>query len=433
MSGRNWIDNVPSDWELVRFSKVYEFHRGLDIRKQDLSDHGLPVISYGQIHAKDNPGVQLLTDHIRYIPPELVKESQLDRSRLREGDIVFADTSEDLEGAGNMVRAADTDFVYAGYHTLIARPSKAFHHGYMAYQMISPSWRQQIQRAVQGVKVYSITQRIFGEVTLLRPPLADQQKIVESLECKTSEIDGLIEKLRREVELLEQYRRELIARTVTRGLDPDVPMRDSGIEWIGAIPAAWSLQSLKTMLRRTNIKNKPERRVLSVERAKGVVDRKTEGSPDNHNRLPEDLSGYLAVNSGQFVMNKMKAWRGSYGVSTLDGIVSPAYYVFDLEFVEPKFFNWAIRSAAYVPFFGRDSYGIRTDQWDFKVSALRSIPFFSPSRKEQKAIVSYLERETSVIDSTVTGINNQIELLGKYRKQVINDAVTGKIRVGKVA
>ena len=61
MSGRNWIDNVPSDWELVRFSKVYEFHRGLDIRKQDLSDHGLPVISYGQIHAKDNPGVQLLT------------------------------------------------------------------------------------------------------------------------------------------------------------------------------------------------------------------------------------------------------------------------------------------------------------------------------------------------------------------------------------
>lgn len=433
MSGRNWIDNVPSAWELVRFSKVYEFHRGLDIRKQDLSDHGLPVISYGQIHAKDNPGVQLLTDHIRYIPPELVKESQLDRSRLREGDIVFADTSEDLEGAGNMVRAADTDFVYAGYHTLIARPSKAFHHGYMAYQMISPSWRQQIQRAVQGVKVYSITQRIFGEVTLLRPPLADQQKIVESLECKTSEIDGLIEKLRREVELLEQYRRELIARTVTRGLDPDVPMRDSGIEWIGAIPAAWSLQSLKTMLRRTNIKNKPERRVLSVERAKGVVDRETEGSPDNHNRLPEDLSGYLAVNSGQFVMNKMKAWRGSYGVSTLDGIVSPAYYVFDLEFVEPKFFNWAIRSAAYVPFFGRDSYGIRTDQWDFKVSALRSIPFFSPSRKEQKAIVSYLERETSVIDSTVTGIYQQIELLEQYRKQVINDAVTGKIRVGKVA
>ena len=181
------------------------------------------------------------------------------------------------------------------------------------------------------------------------------------------------------------------------------------------------------------MKNKPERRVLEVERAKGVVESETEGYQDNHNRLPEDIRGDNEVNSGQFVMNKMKAWRGSYGVSTLDGIVSPAYYVFDLEFVEPKFFNWAIRSAAYVPFFGRDSYGIRTDQWDFKVSALRSIPFFSPSRKEQKAIASYLERETSVIDSTVTGIYQQIELLAQYRKQVINDAVTGKIRVGKVA
>lgn len=311
----------------------------------------------------------------------------------------------------------------------IATPRENVELAYLYYLLKTFDWQPFITNTA---KPSLVANDILPEKVPL-PQHQGQVAILRYLDAKTAEIDGLIEKLRREVELLEQYRRELIARTVTRGLDPDVPMRDSGIEWIGAIPAAWSLQSLKTMLRRTNIKNKPERRVLSVERAKGVVDRETEGSPDNHNRLPEDLSGYLAVNSGQFVMNKMKAWRGSYGVSTLDGIVSPAYYVFDLEFVEPKFFNWAIRSAAYVPFFGRDSYGIRTDQWDFKVSALRSIPFFSPSRKEQKAIASYLERETSVIDSTVTGIYQQIELLAQYRKQVINDAVTGKIRVGKVA
>ena len=311
----------------------------------------------------------------------------------------------------------------------IATPRENVELAYLYYLLKTFDWQPFITNTA---KPSLVANDILPEKVPL-PQHQGQVAILRYLDAKTAEIDGLIEKLRREVELLEQYRRELIARTVTRGLDPDVPMRDSGIEWIGAIPAAWSLQSLKTMLRRTNIKNKPERRVLSVERVKGVVDRETEGSPDNHNRLPEDLSGYLAVNSGQFVMNKMKAWRGSYGVSTLDGIVSPAYYVFDLEFVEPKFFNWAIRSAAYVPFFGRDSYGIRTDQWDFKVSALRSIPFFSPSRKEQKAIASYLERETSVIDSTVTGIYQQIELLAQYRKQVINDAVTGKIRVGKVA
>ncbi|WP_081840105.1 restriction endonuclease subunit S [Corynebacterium vitaeruminis] len=433
MGGKNWAGRVPDNWNLVRFSKAYSFSRGLDIKKQDLSDHGLPVISYGQIHAKDNPGVRVSDRHIRYIPEEFAKEAQLGRALLEKGDIVFADTSEDIEGVGNMMRAAGGSTLYAGYHALIARPSAEFRHKYMAYQMISSRWRQQIQRSVQGVKVYSITQRIFNEVTILQPPLHEQQLIVHYLDQKTAEIDALIEKLSLQVELLERYRRELIARTVTRGLDPDAPMKDSGIEWIGDIPSHWAEASLKSMLRRVSVKNKPKRRVLSVERVNGVVDRETEGSPDNHNRLPDNLSAYLAVDRGQFAMNKMKAWRGSYGISRLDGIVSPAYYVFDLNHPNPEFFNWAIRSDAYIPFFGRDSYGIRTDQWDFKMSALRSIPFFSPPMSEQAAIVAYLEKETQVIDSTIEGINRQIELLGRYRKQVINDAVTGKVRVGEVA
>ncbi len=276
----------------------------------------------------------------------------------------------------------------------------------------------------------------FGDVSslpLLVPTGEEQAAIVDFLSHKTAEIDGLVGKMSRQVELLERYRRELIARTVTRGLDPDVPMKDSGIEWIGEVPVTWSERPLKSVLRRVSVKNKPERRVLSVERANGVVDRATEGSPDNHNRLPDDLSGYLAVDCGQFVMNKMKAWQGSYGVSRLDGIVSPAYYVFDLRHPNPEFFNWSIRSGAYIPFFGRDSYGIRTDQWDFKISALRSIPLFIPPIDEQAAIVEYLKRETQVLDSTIAGINKQIELMGRYRKQVINDLVTGKVRVGEVA
>lgn len=433
MEENNWINEWPSNWELVRFKSAYRFSRGLDIKKQDLGDHGMPVISYGQIHAKDNPGVQVLPAHVRLIPDEFVKPGQVERAHLSEGDIVFADTSEDIEGSGNMVRVSASDDLFAGYHTLIARPTEEFRHEYMAYQMISPSWRRQIQRAVQGVKVYSITQGIFNEITLLKPPIIEQQAIVDFLSVRTAEIDGLVEKLQREVQLLERYRRELIAHTVTRGLNPDVPMKDTGIDWIGKIPSHWSENSLKSIIRRVSVKNKPERRVLSVERENGVVDRETEGSPDNHNRLPDDLNGYLAVDRGQFVMNKMKAWRGSYGVSKQDGIVSPAYYVFELNHPNPDFFNWVIRSDAYVPFFGRDSYGIRTDQWDFKISALRTIPFFTPSINEQHEIVAYLERETGILDSTISNINKQIELLGKYRKQVINDAVTGKVRVGEVA
>lgn len=304
---------------------------------------------------------------------------------------------------------------------------------FLCYQLNAHSVREEVRlESSKAGAQPAINQRYIKQLRVAVPPLETQTQIIEYLDGKTTEIDALVAKLERERELLERYRRELIARTVTRGLNPDAPMHDSGIEWIGDVPVTWKQMSLKSLLRRVSIKNQPDRRVLSVERAKGVVDRVTEGSPDNHNRLPDDLGKYLAVDAGQFVMNKMKAWRGSYGVSQLDGIVSPAYFTFDLDFPDTAFFNWAIRSDAYIPFFARDSYGVRTDQWDFKIAALRSIPFFIPPIHEQQAIVAFLVEKTQSIDSILVNIDGQLELLGKYRKQVINDVVTGKIRVGDV-
>ena len=271
-------------------------------------------------------------------------------------------------------------------------------------------------------------------IPLFVPPVEEQRQIVDYLVRRLKGIDGLITDLDRQVELLERYKRELIAHTVTKGLDTNAPMKDSGIDWIGKIPNSWHSRSLKSLLTRKSRKGEPSWRVLSVERERGVVDRELEGSPDNNNRLPDDLSGYLVVRNGQFVMNKMKAWQGSYGVSLYDGIVSPAYYTFDLaSSVDSEFFNWAIRSKAYIPFFGRDSYGIRTDQWDFKVQALRNIPLFVPPVEEQRQIVDYLVRRLKGIDGLITDLDRQVELLRRYRKQVINDVVTGKVRVSEEA
>ena len=271
-------------------------------------------------------------------------------------------------------------------------------------------------------------------IPLFVPPVEEQRQIVDYLVQRLKGIDGLITDLDRQVELLERYKRELIAHTVTKGLDTNAPMKDSGIDWIGKIPNSWHSRSLKSLLTRKSRKGEPSWRVLSVERERGVVDRELEGSPDNNNRLPDDLSGYLVVRNGQFVMNKMKAWQGSYGVSLYDGIVSPAYYTFDLaSSVDSEFFNWAIRSKAYIPFFGRDSYGIRTDQWDFKVQALRNIPLFVPPVEEQRQIVDYLVQRQKGIDGLITDLDRQVELLRRYRKQVINDVVTGKVRVSEEA
>lgn len=428
MGGKNWAGRVPDNWNLVRFSKAYSFSRGLDIKKQDLSDHGLPVISYGQIHAKDNPGVRVSDRHIRYIPEEFVKEAQLGRALLEKGDIVFADTSEDIEGVGNMMRAAGGSTLYAGYHALIARPSAEFRHKYMAYQMISPCWRQQIQRSVQGVKVYSITQRIFNEVTILQPPRDEQRIIARFLDLKTAEIDALIEKLQREVELLERYRRELIVHTVTRGLDPDVPMRDSGVEWIGESPSTWRPLRISALydLRSQKVSDK-EYPPLSIT-MNGVVPQLETVAKTN------DGDNRKLVRSGDFVINSRSDRRGACGISPQDGSCSLINIVLTPKHsINNRYFSYLFRSTLFADEFYRWGHGIHDDVWTTNWNDMKSIQVPVPPLEDQETIANYLDDRMAQTDSTVSGIRKQIELLGKYRKQVISDAVTGKVRVGEVA
>jgi restriction modification system DNA specificity subunit len=428
MGGKNWAGRVPDNWNLVRFSKAYSFSRGLDIKKQDLSDHGLPVISYGQIHAKDNPGVRVSDRHIRYIPEEFVKEAQLGRALLEKGDIVFADTSEDIEGVGNMMRAAGGSTLYAGYHALIARPSAEFRHKYMAYQMISPCWRQQIQRSVQGVKVYSITQRIFNEVTILQPPHDEQRIIARFLDLKTAEIDALIEKLQREVELLERYRRELIVHTVTRGLDPDVAMRDSGVEWIGEAPSTWRPLRISALydLRSQKVSDK-EYPPLSIT-MNGVVPQLETVAKTN------DGDNRKLVRSGDFVINSRSDRRGACGISPQDGSCSLINIVLTPKHsIDNRYFSYLFRSTLFADEFYRWGHGIHDDVWTTNWNDMKSIQVPVPPLEDQETIANYLDDRMAQTDSTVSGICKQIELLGKYRKQVISDAVTGKVRVGEVA
>ena len=433
MSDNNWVDTIPDNWNLVRFSMTYSFSRGLDIKKQDLSDHGLPVISYGQIHAKDNPGVYVSRSHIRYIPEEFVKESQFERALLNEGDIVFADTSEDIEGAGNMVRVAGGDMLYAGYHTLIARPSPGFQHEYMAYQMISPLWRQQIQRSVQGVKVYSITQRIFNEVTILQPTYEEQREIADFLASRTTEIDRLVDNMAREVQLLERYRQELIARTVTRGLDPDAPMRNSEIDWIAEAPAAWKTASISMVADENKAKNADlsEKNLLSL--SYGRVTRKDIDLA--FGLLPTSFDSYQIVEPGYIVLrmtdlqNDKRSLRSA--VVNERGIITSAYIGLKVRApIVSEYFAWLLRFYDLAKVFYSLGGGVRQSA---SYKEIGKIPILVPPMAEQQEIADFLEEKSAQIDLTIEGINRQIDLLSKYRKQVINDTVTGKLRVGEVA
>ena len=200
--------------------------------------------------------------------------------------------------------------------------------------------------------------------------------------------------------------------------------KDSGVKWLGQIPSHWEITTLRRFLKPFSDKNHPDKPLLSVTRERGVIVRGTKGEDDNHNIIPEDLSGYKYIQQGDFVINKMKSWQGSYGVTDYDGIVSPAYFTYHLNIENKKFFSTALRSKAYIPFFMQYSKGIRVDQWDLSPDSLKNIPFFLPPIKEQEAIVAYLDKVTGDIDRAIEAQQKMIEALNERKLIIITNAVT---------
>lgn len=200
--------------------------------------------------------------------------------------------------------------------------------------------------------------------------------------------------------------------------------KDSGEKWLGEIPSHWELKHLRNFLTLFSDKGHGEAQLLSVTREKGVILRDKDNKEENHNYVPDDLSGYKFLRKGDFVINKMKSWQGSYGVSDYDGIVSPAYFTCKLKGVNPIFFSRAIRSKAYIGFFMQFSKGIRVDQWDLDPNSMKDIPFVLPPNDEQEKIITYLDEQTSKIDTAIAQQQKMIDLLNERKQIIINNAVT---------
>ncbi len=200
--------------------------------------------------------------------------------------------------------------------------------------------------------------------------------------------------------------------------------KPTGIQWLPEIPDHWNIMQLRKYLSLVSIKGKGDKQLLSVTRENGVIERDIYNLEENHNFVPEDLNGYKYVTPGQFVINKMKSWQGSYGVSDYEGIVSPAYFVCDLNFPNKEFFSQAIRSRAYVDFFAQWSKGIRVGQWDLEPIALKSIPFFEPPIPEQNKIVAYLDKRITLIENCKCQRERELQTLNELKQAEIASVVT---------
>lgn len=211
---------------------------------------------------------------------------------------------------------------------------------------------------------------------------------------------------------------------MTHDLKPYPKYKDSGVPWLGKVPEHWEVRKLRNILKEVTERNRPDLPLLSVVREKGVILRDMINEGENHNFIPDDLTNYKVVRSGQFTMNKMKAWQGSYGISCHDGIVSPAYFVFEVDGVSGDYFHAAIRSKAYVSFFNQASDGVRIGQWDLSKVRMREMPFFVPPLPEQSAIVRYLDYVDRRIRRYIRIKERLIKLLEEQKQAIIHHAVT---------
>lgn len=208
------------------------------------------------------------------------------------------------------------------------------------------------------------------------------------------------------------------------GLKPYGENRESGSKWLGNFPATWEIHKLRTLITRKNERNQPTLPLLSVAREKGVFVRSLTGEDENHNVIPEDLTNYKVARVGNLVINKMKAWQGSMGIAPCDGLVSPAYYVFDLRISNPAFGQALFRSKPYVAHFSQASDGVRVGQWDLSIAGMREIPVLVPPPDEQAAIVRFLDHANQRIDRFIRSKKKVIALLNEQKQAIIHRAVT---------
>lgn len=200
--------------------------------------------------------------------------------------------------------------------------------------------------------------------------------------------------------------------------------KPSGSPWIGSVPSHWTVRSFGSLITPRNLRNRPELPLLSVAREKGVFVRNIESDSENHNVIPEDLSNYKVAMKGDLVINKMKAWQGSMGISPVDGIVSPAYFVYRFRIDNPEFGKYLLRSKPYISHFAQASDGVRIGQWDLTIHEMKRIPILLPPPQEQDAIVQFLDWANRRFDRAIRAKKKLIALLNEQKRRIIHRAVT---------
>lgn len=401
-SGVEWIGDIPTHWKVMRFKFLSSITTGSKNTEDKIENGEYPFFVRSQI-------------------PESINTYSYD------GEAIL--TAGDGAGVGKVYHYVNGKFdfhqrVYKFSDFNMVAGRLLFHYLYVNFVNVA-------MLGTAKSTVDSLRLPLIQNFQVCFPPSrVEQEKIISFIDRIASYIGAAISVKEQQIELLKERKQILIQQAVTQGLDATVPMKDSGVAWVGTIPAHWCIKRAKYLFNEINERSvNGDEELLSVSHITGVTPR----SEKNVNMfMAEDYSGSKTCKKNDLVINIMWAWMGALGVSDREGIVSPSYGVFrekTQNTFNPVFLEHLLKSKSYIEHYNQVSTGLHSSRLRFYGHMFFDMAIGFPSFEEQNRIIDYVQKESKNIDKALFLQEQQITMLKEYKTTLINSAVTGKIKV----
>ena len=411
-SGVAWIGEIPEEWDLLRFKDHYKNIKEVAGEKSFEYDR-LALTLNGVIKRKkdDSDGLQ----------PKEFDGYQI----LRKNDFIFKMIDLQNISTSRVGLSQYTGLVSPAYIRFTPRKKDSFNK--FVYYYLMSMYYNCVFNNLGGNGVRSaLNASDMGRLMIPYPKIETQHQIATYLDQKCTQIDALITNQQKQIEKLKAYKQSLITETVTKGLNPDVPMKDSGVAWIGKIPEDFSVQNIRSLftIKKDIIGHEPDT-VLSITQS-GI---KIKDISENNGQMANSYASYQIVNIGDFAMNHMDLLTGGIGISQYNGVTSPDYRVFNLKDnkMNSRYFLYIFETYYRNKIFYAFGQGAANlGRWRLPAKNFYSIYIPVAPIEEQQAIVSYLDQKCTQIDNLIAIKQQKIEKLQQYKKSLIYEYVTGK-------
>ena len=423
-SGVPWLGEVPEHWETRRLRRLSRtpIRNGVGESAQAFRDDWPRYIRITDIASPR----RLRDSGKASLPPEFMQSAP-----VKPGDLLLAAVGATY-GKSYLHKDKTQPACFAGYLVRWS-PSDAVLPEWASYWTESAAYWDQVHSGVIKSTIENFSASRYRSLSLSLPPLPEQSAIVRFLDHADRRIRRYIRAKQKLIKLLEEQKQAIIRRAVTRGLDPNVRLKPSGVEWLEDVPEHWDVVPLCAIARPRKQTNQPRRELLSVYLGRGVIPFSAV-EEKRTNPTSEDLSKYQVVEPGDFVLNNQQAWRGSVGVSRHQGIVSPAYLVLELSSrLLVQFADRLLPGRAMVAQYLVCSKGVGSIQRNLYWPHLRRVAVLVPPAVEQAAIARYLDDATAFLATAIERAGREIDLLREFRTRLIADVVTGKLDVREAA